>query len=132
MHVQVAVICDAATDQGGKLNLLGAFDTLVAAHLPVAQPLCSIALRVVFERGDAGTHLLRLRFVDGDGEPILRVIEFPVEIVLREGESFTSRNYIINLQQLRFEKPGEHAVEISIDDRQEARIPLQVRLAPQA
>ena len=28
MNIQVAVLCDAATDDNGKLNLLGAFDTI--------------------------------------------------------------------------------------------------------
>ena len=30
MNIQVAVLCDAATDDHGKLNLLGAFDTIFA------------------------------------------------------------------------------------------------------
>ena len=30
MNIQVAVLCDAATDENGKLNLLGAFDTIYA------------------------------------------------------------------------------------------------------
>jgi hypothetical protein len=34
MNIQVAVLCDAATDDNGKLNLLGAFDTIYAPQLP--------------------------------------------------------------------------------------------------
>jgi hypothetical protein len=30
MNIQVAVLCDAATEDNGKLNLLGAFDTIFA------------------------------------------------------------------------------------------------------
>ena len=33
MNIQVAVLCDAATDDNGKLNLLGAFDTVSYTHL---------------------------------------------------------------------------------------------------
>ena len=32
MNIQVAVLCDAATDDNGKLNLLGAFDTIYARN----------------------------------------------------------------------------------------------------
>jgi len=30
MNIQVAVLCDAATNDNEKLNLLGAFDTIYA------------------------------------------------------------------------------------------------------
>ena len=30
MTIQVAVLCDAATEYNGKLNLLGTFDTIYA------------------------------------------------------------------------------------------------------
>ena len=48
MNIQVAVLCDAATDDNGKLNLLGAFDTIYTQQLPAVHPQCSIALRVTF------------------------------------------------------------------------------------
>ena len=48
MNIQVAVLCDAATDDNGKLNLLGAFDTIYTQQLPAIHPQCSIALRVTF------------------------------------------------------------------------------------
>jgi hypothetical protein len=38
MNIQVAVLCDAATDDNGKLNLLGAFDTIYTQQLPATHP----------------------------------------------------------------------------------------------
>src|SRR6266576_4905432 len=64
MNIQVAVLCDAATDDNGKLNLLGAFDTIKTPQLPAVHPQCSIALRVTFFSGDEGKHELQLNFVD--------------------------------------------------------------------
>ena len=32
MNIQVAVLCDAATDQNGKLNLLGKLHALMAVY----------------------------------------------------------------------------------------------------
>jgi hypothetical protein len=43
MNIQVAVLCDAATDDNGKLNLLGAFDTIYARELPAIHPQCAVA-----------------------------------------------------------------------------------------
>jgi hypothetical protein len=54
MNIQVAVLCDAATDDNGKLNLLGSFDTIYAPQLPAVHPQCAVALRVTFMSGDEG------------------------------------------------------------------------------
>ena len=75
MNVQVAVLCDAATDDNGKLNILGAFDTIYTQQLPAIHPQCSIALRVTFFNTDEGKHNLHFNFVDADGASIMR--DFP-------------------------------------------------------
>ncbi|MDB6032554.1 MAG: hypothetical protein JWM16_2892, partial [Verrucomicrobiales bacterium] len=38
MEIQVAVLCDAATDYQGKLNILGTFDTIFTAQMPAVHP----------------------------------------------------------------------------------------------
>ena len=40
----------------GKLNLLGAFDTIYTQQLPAVHPQCSIALRLTFGHEDEGAH----------------------------------------------------------------------------
>ena len=39
MNIQVAVLCDAATNDNEKLNLLGAFDTIYAPQITIALPI---------------------------------------------------------------------------------------------
>ena len=63
MNIQVAVLCDAATDDNGKLNFLGAFDTIYARELPATHPQCAVALRVTFLSGDEGKRQMKLNFV---------------------------------------------------------------------
>lgn len=130
MNIQVAVLCDAATDDHGKLNLLGAFDTIYTQQLPAVHPQCSIALRVTFFSGDEGKRVLRFNFVDADGRPILKpdFPPLPVEVILPEDMHFGTRNFIVNIQQLRFENPGLYSIDISLDDRPQASIPLLVKL----
>jgi hypothetical protein len=48
MNIEVYSLCDAATNDTGKLNLLGSFDTIRAKDMPVVHPQCSVALRVRF------------------------------------------------------------------------------------
>ena len=130
MNIQVAVLCDAATDDNGKLNLLGAFDTIYTQQLPAVHPQCSIALRVTFGHEDEGKHQLRLTFVDADGRSIMPGIPIPVEVVLPGDSHFGTRNFIVNIQQLKFENPGLYSTDIEFDDRTQASIPLLVKLTP--
>ncbi len=131
MNIQVAVLCDAATDDNGKLNLLGAFDTIYARELPAIHPQCSVAMRVTFFSGDEGKHALRLNFVDADGRSIMPDFPpIPVEVTLPDDVHFGTRNFIINIQQLKFEEPGLYSVDISFDDQSAASIPLLVKHVP--
>jgi hypothetical protein len=132
MDVQVAVLCDAATDYGGKLNLLGTFDTIMAAQLPAVHPQCSIALRIVFNRIEEGPHKLRLNFVDEDGRAIMPSIELPAEVNFPGDANILSRNFIINIQHLKFDKGGHYAIDVALDGRHETSIPLHVRLVAPA
>jgi len=127
MNIQVAVLCDAATDDNGKLNLLGAFDTIYTKQLPAIHPQCSIALRVTFSGEDEGKHALQVNFVDADGHPIANFPPIPVEVALPEDMHFGTRNFIVNIQQLKFDSPGLYSIDILLDDRPQASIPLLVR-----
>lgn len=131
MNVQVAVLCDAATDDNGKLNLLGAFDTILTPQLPAVHPQCSIALRITFYQEDDGQHKLRVNFVDADGRSIMpNFPALPVQIVLPEETHFVTRNFIVNLQHIKFDQPGLYSVDVFVDDDQIASIPLLVRYMP--
>jgi hypothetical protein len=132
MNIQVAVLCDAATDDNGKLNLLGAFDTIYTQQLPAVHPQCSIALRVTFSSGDEGKHSLSLNFVDADGGSIAKFPPIPVEVALPDDMHFGTRNFIVNIQQLKFENPGLYSIDILLDDQPQANIPLLVRHNPPA
>ena len=130
MDIQVAVLCDAATDYKGKLNLLGTFNSVHTRELPANYPQCSIVLRVVFKLVEEGSHKLRINFVDEDGKFVMPSIELPFEVSVPKNDSFAYRNFILNIQRLKFEKFGQHAVDIAIDGRQEASIPLEVKQIP--
>ena len=124
------MLCDAATDYKGKLNLLGTFNSVHTRELPANYPQCSIVLRVVFKLVEEGSHKLRINFVDEDGKFVMPSIELPFDVKVPENDSFTYRNFILNIQRLKFEKFGQHAVDIAIDGRQEASIPLEVKQIP--
>ena len=130
MTIQVAVLCDAAAEYQGKLSLLGTFNTIYASQFPAAHPQCSVALRIVFEKAEEGKHHVRMSFIDEDGRPIMPALDLPFDVTFPEESLFFIRNFILNIQQLRFEKAGSYSIDIAVDGRHEASIPVQVRLAP--
>ena len=130
MDIQVAVLCDAATDSHGKLNILGTFDTIYTSQMPAVHPQCSIALRMTFNKVEEGAQKIKLNFVDEDGRLVMQSIEIPVEVTVPDDSIFVSRNFIINIQQLKFEKPGLYAIDIALNGRQGGSIPLLVKQMP--
>jgi len=122
MNIQVAVLCDAATETNGKLSLLGAFDTICTQQLPQ----CSIALRMKFDSVEDGKHSLKLNFVDEDGK-LLITIDRQVDVVMPEDSHFITSNFIVSIQQLKFEKPGHYSIDLTLDGRLETSIPLMVK-----
>jgi hypothetical protein len=128
MYIQVAVLCDAANEDSGKLNLLGAFDTIYAPQMPAVHPQCAVALRGTFMSGDEGERKLKLNFVNADGRAIMPSIEIPVVVTLPDDSHFVTRNFIINIQQLKFAEAGLYSVDIRLEDKSRGNIPLSVKL----
>jgi hypothetical protein len=127
MTIQVAVLCDAATDYNGKLNLLGTFDTIYAPQMPMQHSQCSIAVRIAFDRIEEGTHTLHVNFVDEDGLPIMKAMQIPVAVEFPADATFISRNLVVNIIQLTFSKTGLYSVDLSLNDRPLSSIPLAVK-----
>jgi len=46
MNIETFLLCDAATDSMGKLNILGAFDTIGSPNFPLIHPQCSVAVSI--------------------------------------------------------------------------------------
>ena len=129
MNIQVAVLCDAATeDNNVKLNLLGAFETIYAVQFPAIHPQCAVALRVTFGQEDEGAHKFRLNFVDADGKSVMPAIEIPVNVSLPEDTHFIARNFILNMQNMKFDQPGMYSVDIAFDGKPKGNIPLMIKL----
>jgi len=131
MNIQVAVLCDAATDDNGKLNLLGAFDTIFAPQWPAVHQQCAVALRVTFMSGDEGERKMKLNFVNADGRSIMPPIDIPVSVVMPDEAHFVTRNFIVNIQGLKFAEAGLYSVDVRFEDKSRAAIPLWVKPLPQ-
>jgi hypothetical protein len=127
MTIEIFTLCDAATVSGGKLNILGAFDSIFAAEPPVVHPQCAIAVRMRFARIEEGDHRIRLNVVDEDGRSIMPSLDGTMGVKFGQEDESAVANFIINIHQLKLERVGNYSIDLAIDGRHEASLPLTVK-----
>jgi hypothetical protein len=131
MNIQVAVLCDSATEYQSRLCILGIFDTIRTHQLPATKSQCSIALQILWTKIEEGSHTIKTKFMDDDGNPTLKPVNSSVEVIIPPGSSFVTTNHILNIQQLKFTRTGNYLIVIDIDGKMAAEIQLQVLLIEQ-
>jgi hypothetical protein len=128
MNIEVFSLCDAATvDVAGKLNVLGAFDTIWSTGMPMVYPQCAVALRIRFQGIERGEHRVFVNFINVDGKPIVPAANGVIKIGFPDDQRSGSANLVLNLQKLKFETYGEYSIDLAVDGRNEASLPLFVR-----
>src|SRR5438034_3893709 len=131
MKVEIFTLCDAATtDAAGKLNILGSFDQLNAREAPVTHPQCALALKLRFERLEEGPKRIRIAFVDSDGASVMPTLDTTAQVQFQPEASSATASLVIVIPQLKLPKFGEYSIDLAVDDRHEASIPLLVSRAP--
>jgi len=126
MQIQVATLCDSAADYNGKLCILGTIESIIVRKLPVVIPHCTLALRLCFFTADEGEHLMNIRILDADGKSVTPAIEPRITVNLAEEATFMSRNMVLNMQGLRFQKAGEYAIQVAVGNKILIELPLRV------
>jgi len=126
MNIEAFLLCQCAADSGGKLNVLGAFDCLWANKVPVTCPSCSVTARIRFSSIEQGSHNVRINIIDEDGKAVSPRLESTISVRLAENESSCIRNIILNILQLKFGNYGDYRIDLAIDGRQEASLPLKI------
>lgn len=130
MNIEAFLLCDCATDQRGKLNVLGAFDSIYAKKTPIVHPACTVATRIRFERIEEGEHNVSINVIDEDGRAIVPRLNGKISVRAREDVGSSVVNLILNLQRLKFENYGEYRIDLAIDGKVEGSLPFSVREVP--
>jgi hypothetical protein len=134
MDIQIATLCDFASDYTGRMVISGTFDTLAARSLPLVHPSCFLAMRFCFTQEDSGRHKLSINIINEDGDSLdtkNMPIEPEYEVQLPNNVPFMTRNVVLGLQGLRFPTDGIYSVDIACDGEILVRLPLRVVLVKQ-
>lgn len=130
MRAEFLVVCDFAVDQGGKLTLLGTFDTIKAVQVPITLGTMGVGLRLRPERNERlpKDYKVEVKLVGPDGASIstlnaeLRMKQTPAEKDLET----TSAQLAFSLIGVVFPAYGKYRVELWVDGEQKHYIPIFV------
>ena len=126
MEIEIFSLCDAAADYGSKLSLLGTFDGIQVNQFPATHPHCAVALRIRFERIEEGYHRVRINIADEDGQSIGPSVDGNIEVKLPPNVWSVCANMVLNINGMKFDKPGRYAIDLAIDGRHERSLPINV------
>ncbi len=130
MNIEAFLLCDCATDSAGKLNVLGAFDSIYAKMVPVVHPACTLAVRARFSKIEEGEHKIRVDIIDADGKAVVPRLDGKVSVQIRGEANSAVANLILNLQRIKLERYGEYRIDLAIDGEQRGALPFNVRELP--
>lgn len=117
MKLESFLISDAATDQNGKLNILGAFDTIGTTTIPSIHPQCSLSLRIRFNKSEVGSYKLKISILTSSNAKVLEsIIDF--NILLKEGLESGIANMVFNIRDLKCIEFGKQIVYAYVNDKE--------------
>jgi hypothetical protein len=125
MEIDIFAVCDAATEQNGKLNILGAFNLMSTKTLPAIYPNCAIAGRISFNKEDSGVHNVKIQISDPSGKEILAG-NSDIDFSLKEPFDTGLVNTIVYIRDFKFETYGKHEISMIIDDKKRAHVFLYI------
>ncbi len=127
MKIEVLTLCDFAADYGGKLSVVGLFDSIFARQVPAVHPHCCLAVKLRFDKAEAGQKQLRLTICDDDGKAVLAPMELTINVAMPPDALTNTIQVVANIAGMKIDTFGEYAIDLAIDGRHEGSTPLFVR-----
>jgi hypothetical protein len=126
MEIEIFTLCDFAQDNGGKLIIVGTFDSMQAKTFPVRHPACSIACRLRFSKKEHGPHTVTVRFTDYQNNELVQPLEAEIMVEEPTLSDHSTINLVINYNNIEFKNAGRYSFELSIDGEWKTGLPLQL------
>jgi hypothetical protein len=126
MKTELFTFCDFAQENGGKLTIVGTFDTIISRNFPCVHPQLSVVIRLRFDLWEFAGHSFRIETRDLDGEMNMEAISGNLD-VKGVGNTSAVSHLVFTVSNLRFNNPGVVNFVLFIDDREVESIPLYIR-----
>jgi hypothetical protein len=128
MKIELFTLCDFAQENGGKLTIVGTFDTIISRNFPCVHPQLSVAIRIRFDLWEFAGHSFRIETRDLDGEMSIDTISGTLQ-VKGAGNASAVSHLLFTVFNLRFKSSGVVNFILYIDDKELNSIPLYLRKA---
>ena len=126
IKIELFTFCDFAQENGGKLTIVGTFDTIISRNFPCVHPHLSVVIRLRFDIWEFGPHSFRIETRDLDGEMSMETINGNIE-VKGVGNASAVSHLVFSITNLQFKTPGLVNFVLFIDEKEIDSIPLYIR-----
>jgi len=126
MRAEIFTFCDFAQESGGKLTVVGTFDTIVTQNFPCLHQQLSLVLRIRFDIHEFSMHTFRIETRDLDGKNCINPISGKIN-VSGVGNATAVTHLVFSITNLRVDHAGVMNFILYLDDRELASTPLYVK-----
>ncbi len=128
MHINFTFLCDAASQgANGKIDALGiGVSRLFASALPVQHPMLFAVAEVAYNAMEAGPKAMALRLIDADGRDVIPPVNSEFFLAAIADNPACVAHLILQFAMVQFTAFGDYAVELAIDGRPIASLPLAI------
>ena len=130
LRIEIFALCESASDQNGRLSILGTFETIQSLQFPVILHQAVVVLRVRFWPTESRQHKVRMMFNDPDGRQVLSPVESDLTLQPPNEDQSAAYNLLLHVRDLRLQAAGEHAIDFFLNDNLQGRLPLIVLPLP--
>lgn len=126
MDLRIFLLADFANESGGKLNVIGAFNTIRAHQFPAIHPTMYLVAKIAAELGEFDIeHSIRVLHFDEDANELGKM---EVKVTFHRpapGQSAES-TFIFQLRDMTFERPCRSEFRLLADNHLLGVVPLEV------
>ena len=122
----IAVCEDVRLEIGGRISIVGLYDTLALPSFPGGANLCVTTRWTATGPGRAD---VSLHMLTPDNPTPIRIISQTIELSDQEGIGFCSAGTVAKFAW-QFHAPGVHCVQVRLDNADMGVIPIMVRKHP--
>ncbi|MCL2044203.1 MAG: hypothetical protein FWG89_08695 [Treponema sp.] len=126
MKVELFTFCDFAQENGGKLTIVGTFDSIISRNFPCIHPQLSVVIRIRFDMWEFANHPFRIETRGLNGEMNMDAISGNLD-VKGVGNNTAVSHLVFTIGNLKFNSPGVVNFTLFLDDKEAGSIPLYIR-----
>ncbi|MBN1313505.1 MAG: hypothetical protein JXB30_19015 [Anaerolineae bacterium] len=127
MEVLVLLAADYANlERSGKLNVMGIFNDINSATFPMRHPLMHLIFKLGTELGEINQkRTVTVKLLDEYGSELVNIPQ-NIELPKRSGGRRPELNFIMELREIVFQKPGRYDFVILVDNDYKKELPIYI------